>query len=219
MKTTATKHATRRLWPTTLLLVATAILSACAASRPVKYYVLDVPPMPTNSGPPFPVSLAVGRITANQLYRADRLVYGSGPVELGTYEYERWAESPADMVQDALVAALRSTHQYRSVSRISSSMRGGRGDYVVRGRLVDLYEVDDKPKMAARFSVQIELFDPKSGMTLWNDSYEHDEPVEGKKVPDVVEALDKNVREGLQQLTESLGQYFTAHPPQQPRTP
>ena len=218
MKTGPTKPATRRLWPAVLLLAATAILSACGASRPVRYYVLEAPPAPATDGPQFPISLVVGRIVANQLYRADRLVYGSGPVELGTYEYERWAESPADMVQDALIASLRSSGQYRSVSRITSSLRGITSDYLVRGRLWGLYEVD-KPSMAARFSVELELFDPKTSMTVWHDSYSHDEPVEGKKVVNVVEALDKNVRAGMQQLTASLAQYFASHPPQQPHTP
>lgn len=206
-----------RIGPAAFLLAATIVLSACSASRPVKYYVLDIPPLPASQGPRYPVNLIVGRIVANELYRADRLVYGSGPVELGTYEYERWAGSPADMVQDALISSLRSTGQYRSVSRISSSLR--EVNYIVRGRLRGLYEVD-KPAMTARFSVELELFESKAGMTVWHDSYEHDEPVNGKKVSDVVEALGKNVQAGMQQLTESLGQYFASHPSeQQPHTP
>jgi ABC-type uncharacterized transport system auxiliary subunit len=212
MKTRAAQLATHRIWPRALLLAATGILSACGASRPVKYYVLDVEPLPAGHGPQFPISLIVGRITTNELYRADRLVYGWGAVQLGTYEYERWAAPPADMVQTILIAALRSTGQYRSVSRAASSLRGG--DYIVRGRLLYLYE-EDRPAMEARFSLQLELFDPKAGMTLWSDSYSHDQPIEGKKIPDVVEALDKNVRAGMQQLTENLSQYFAAHPPQQ----
>jgi ABC-type uncharacterized transport system auxiliary subunit len=206
-----------RVCSATFAVAMMVLLSACGASRPVKYYVLDIQPLAPSSGPQFPVSLIVGRIVTNQLYRADRLVYGSGPVQLGTYEYERWAESPADMIQDALIMSLRSTGQYRSVSRVASSVRG---DYIVRGRLFSLYEADDKSTMAGRFSLQLELFDPKSGMTLWNDSYSHDQPIEGKKVPDVVAALDRNVRAGLQQLTANLGQYFASHPPQeQPHTP
>jgi ABC-type uncharacterized transport system auxiliary subunit len=190
------------------------MLSNCGASRGVNYYVLDSD-APVTSGTPataaqFPVTLVVGRIATNHLYRDDRLVYGSGPVELGTYEYQRWAEPPAEMIEDILVASLRATGQYRSVSRMASSLRA---DYIVRGRLIGLYEVD-KPKMAARFAVQLELFDPKSAMTVWTDSYSHDEPVDGKKITDVVEALDRNVRTGMQQLTASLGQYFALHLPQ-----
>jgi len=186
------------------------ICSACGASRPVKYYVLDSGPAPVAvSQAQLPITLLVARITAPLLYRDDRLVYGSGSVRLGTYEYERWAESPTEMVQGMLVSSLRSTGQYRSVARISSSFRG---DYIVRGHLYALDEVDE-PELAARFSLEIELFDPKTGTTVWTDSYSHDEPVTGKAVTDVVEALDKNVRAGLQQLTAGLGQYFASRPP------
>lgn len=189
------------------------VLSGCGASRPVKYYVLDVASAPAQaaSGQPLPVTVLVGRISTTELYRADRIVFGSGPVELGTYEYERWAESPADMLQDVLITTLRASGQYRSVSRIASSLRA---DYIVRGRLFGLYEVD-KPRLAARFSMQLDLFEPKSGMTVWSDNYSHDEPVSGKKVADVVEALDKTVRGGVQQLTTNMGEYISTHLPAQ----
>jgi len=198
----------RRIGYITLLLGMVEVLCGCGGSRPVKYYVLDLDPPPARAAQPLPVTLLVGRISTSELYRADRLVFGSGPVELGTYEYERWAEPPADMVQDMLITSLRASGQYRSVSRMASSLRA---DYIVRGRLFGLYEVD-KPQLAGRFSVQLELFDPKSGLTVWSNAYSHDEPVSGKKVPDVVEALDKNVRGGIQQLTSSMGEYLESHP-------
>ena len=199
----------RRMRQTTLVVVLAGISAGCGASRPTKYYVLDVSPAPAiDPTAQFPITLLIGRITASRLYRDDRLVYGSGPVELGTYEYQRWAESPADMVQDILISSLRSSGQYRSVSRIESNFRG---DYIIRGHLYSLYEVD-KPALTARFSLQLELFDPKSGTTVWTGSYSHDEPVEGKTVADIVEALDRNVQAGMQQLTASLGQYFLGHP-------
>lgn len=185
-------------------------LCNCGASRPVKYYVLDANVPPASPAQPLPVTVLVGRIATTQLYRADRLVYGSGPVLLGTYEYERWAESPADMIQDILITSLRHSGQYRSVSRMSSSMRA---DYVVRGRLFGLYDVENKSQIAARFSMQLDLFDPKSGMTVWSDNYSHDEPVSGKKISDVVEALDKTVSIGIQQLTTNMAGYISTHLP------
>lgn len=200
----------RRIREAALLFAITALLSACGASRPVKYYVLDVDMPPAASPQPLPVTLLVGRITATHLYRDDRLVFGSGPVEFGTYEYERWAEAPADMIQDILVTSLRSTGQYRSVSKMASTMRA---DYIVRGRLFSLYEVA-KP-LSGRFSVELDLFDPKAGMIVWSGSYSHDEPVSGKRVENVVEALDKSVQTGMQQLTANMGQYIASHPPQQ----
>jgi ABC-type uncharacterized transport system auxiliary subunit len=190
-----------------------ACFSGCGATRPMKYYILDPGPVPAASGAAqYPVTLLVGRITASHLYRDDRLVYGSGPVQLGVYSYDRWAEPPADMIQDLLVSSLRSTGQYRAVSALNSNIRG---DYVVRGHLWAISEVD-KPELTARFSLQIELFDPSTRTTVWSSRYEHDEPAQGKTVQSVVEAMDKNVRAGLQQLTAGLSEYFASHPAPQP---
>jgi ABC-type uncharacterized transport system auxiliary subunit len=192
-------------------MVVASFVAACGAPRPVKYYVIDVPPAPVPAvAAPLPITLLVGRFTASHLYHDDRLVYGSGPVQLGTYEYDRWAEAPADMVQDLLIAQLRRTGQYSTVSRVTSSVRG---DYVVRGQLLEMYGVD-QPSLVARFSLQLELYDPVGRATLWNQTYTHDEPVQGKTVPNIVEAMDRNVGEGLQQLSAGLAQYFAAHPPQ-----
>jgi ABC-type uncharacterized transport system auxiliary subunit len=216
MKTTShTKPArwARRIRSAFFLLAVAAIAAGCGASRPVKYYVLDPEPggaTGANSASKYPVTLLVARIMSSHLYRDDRLVYGAGPVQLGTYEYRRWAEPPTEMVQDGLIASLRSSGQFRSVSAISSNLRG---EYILRGHLNALDEVD-KPEIAARFSIQLELVDSKTGASLWNGSYSHDTPVAGKTVADVVEALDRNVHDGLGQLTAQLGEYFASHPPQ-----
>lgn len=194
----------------------TLICSACAATPPTRYYVLDALPAASAAQGQIPVRLIVGRVTGSHLYRDDRVVYGTSSVQLGTYEFERWSEPPVDLIQDELVATLRNSGQYRAVSRIGSAARG---DYVVRGHLDALDEIDNKPGIAARFTFQLELFDPATGTVVWNSSYNHDEPVQGtgKKVAvaEVVQALDHNVQEGLQQLTGSLGQYLAAHAPQQ----
>jgi ABC-type uncharacterized transport system auxiliary subunit len=199
----------RRLQFTSFMMLA-IVFAGCGAPRPVKYYVIqsNVTPM-TSASAQIPVVLLVGRFASSMLYRDDRLVYGSGPVELGTYEYDRWSEPPVDMVQDLLIADLRASGQFRSVSRVSSNVRG---DYVVRGRLRALYGVD-KPELVARFSLELELFDPATRAIVWTQTYTHDEPVQDKTVPSIVEALDRNVTAGLQQLSAGITQYFLSHPP------
>jgi cholesterol transport system auxiliary component len=201
----------------TLLLACVFIAAGCGVSRPVHYYVLDPggdsTPSPVSASPRFPIRLLVARVSSSHLYRDDRLVFGSGAVELGTFEYQRWAEPPTEMIQDALIAVLRANGDYRSVSAIGSAIRG---EYILRGQLNSLAEVD-KPEIAARFSIRLDLFDPRTGSVVWTDSYSRDEPVNGKAVANVVEALDQNVHSGLQQLAGSLGQYFMSHPAQPPQ--
>jgi ABC-type uncharacterized transport system auxiliary subunit len=201
----------RRMQFSALLMLA-MLVAGCGAARPVKYYVLDVNPAPASSASAqIPVTLLVARLVASQLYHDGRLVYGSGPVQLGTYEYDRWAEPPADMVQNMLVTVLRRQGQFRSVSKVTSNVRG---EYVLRGHLFAMYGVD-QPELVARFTLQLELYDPGTRTTVWSQIYTHDEPVQGKTVPDIVIAMDKNVTAGLQQLSAGIEQYFVSHPPQQ----
>jgi len=129
-------------------------------------------------------------------------------VELGVDEYHRWTEAPTEMVEELLVQKLRRSGQYKSVQRISSTARG---DYLLRGHLGSLNEVDDPAGIKARFNIQLELFEQKSGSVVWTDSYSRDDPVEKKTVTAVVESLQKNVNAGIEQLTASLAQYFSSH--------
>ncbi|HKQ86767.1 MAG TPA: ABC-type transport auxiliary lipoprotein family protein [Candidatus Acidoferrales bacterium] len=192
-----------------LILIVAGLSASCGSSRPIKYYELDVPDAPVeNATSALPVSLLVARVTADHLYRDERLVYRASELQLGTYEYQRWSEPPADMIQESLISALRATKQYRSVAAIASNLHG---DYIVRAHLDALDEVD-KPQLAARFSLHLELYDPKSASIVWSDSYTHDERVSGKNVVDVVKALNDNVRAGTQTLVENLGRYFASHP-------
>jgi len=184
----------------------------CGAARPVKYYTLNPAPTPEpsasfESNAPLPVTILVGRIAASHLYLDNAIVYSTGGVELGTYENHRWAEVPTEMIESMLTESLRATGKFRSVGRVGSRARG---DYIVRGHLYSLEEVDS-PSLAARFSLELELFQPKTGAVVWSQSYNHDEPVGQKTVRAVAEALRQNVVAGIDALTNSLDGYLSSH--------
>ncbi len=199
----------RRAIQSAAALLLLAGLTGCGAVRPSKYYTLNLPSDSSPAVNPFPVSLLVGHITAPHLFRDDRIVYRKGKEELGTYAYQRWAEPPTDMIEDMLVRQLRGLGRFRSVERLASNARG---DYILHGHLSRLEEADNHG-IEASFALELELFYPKTGTTVWNQLYSHDEPVSGKTVADVVQALNRNVQRGLAELAASLDQYFTSNPP------
>ncbi|MGA7556657.1 MAG: hypothetical protein WBW54_23150, partial [Candidatus Acidiferrales bacterium] len=82
----------------------------------------------------------------------------------------------------------------------------------VRGHLIAMYGVD-KPDLVARFTLELELFQPSTRAIVWTQTYTHDEPVQAKTVASIVEAMDRNVRAGLGQLSSGISQYFQSHPP------
>ena len=184
-------------------------LSSCGSARPSKYFQLTVPgDTPAAVDPkPLPVTLLIGPLRASHLYREDRIVYSSTGQNMGTYEYQRWAEPPAEMLVNVLLRDLRASGHYRAVDILRSNSRG---DYILYGRLYDFKEVST-PALVARITVDAELREVKSGATVWTHFYTHDEPVNGKDINAVVAALDRNAQRGMSEVKSSLDQYFAAH--------
>jgi ABC-type uncharacterized transport system auxiliary subunit len=193
-----------------LALAITGSLAGCGATRPMQYYQLTVPADVHHAEiNPSGVSLAVGPLVASHLYREDRIVFGSGTQQMGTYEFQRWTEPPAEMIEEVLLRELRASNRYREVFTQRSASHA---DYVLRGRLYDFKEVSGSP-LQARVTVEFELRDTKSGATVWSHYYNHDEPVNGKDVPAMVAALDHNVQRGVEEIKASLEQFFSSLPP------
>ena len=189
------------------LILCLGILSGCGAARPSKFYQLT-PPSDKTAGAdpaPFPVTLLLGPVTTSHLYRGDHIVYTNNGETMGTYEYHRWAEPPSEMISDVLLRELQDSERYQHVYSLRSDSRG---DYVLRGRLYDFREIDGNG-LSARVAFDFELRDSKTGTTVWNRSYSHDEPVKGKDVSAVVAAMDRNVQSGLSEVLEGLDQYFS----------
>jgi ABC-type uncharacterized transport system auxiliary subunit len=193
-----------------LALVVTASLAGCGATRPMQYYQLTVPAdVHHGETNPSGISLALGPLVSSHLYREDRIVFGSGTQQMGTYEFQRWTEPPAEMIEEVLLRELRASNRYREVFTQRSASHA---DYVLRGRLYDFKEVSGSP-LQARVTVEFELRDTKSGATVWSHYYNHDEPVNGKDVPAMVAALDHNVQRGVEEIKVSLEQFFSSLPP------
>lgn len=192
------------------MLTLTVILAGCGSARPIKYYQLSYPssaPAPAQDA--INTTLLVRPFEASHLYQNDQIVYGFDSPEMGTYEYQRWAEPPVEMLQDALVRGLRSTGRFRAVYTIRGDASG---QYILAGHLYDFKEVDGGA-IVARLSYEVRLRDRKSGTTVWNHMYDHDEPASEKSVSAIATAMDKNVQRSVQEVQAGLEEYFRANPP------
>ncbi len=185
------------------------MLNGCGAARPSKFYQLTaVSDRPSGADPsPYAVTLLLGPIISSHLYRDDHIVYTSSGQAMGTYEYHRWAQRPSEMIDDVLLRELRMSGRYQHVYSLRSDVRG---DYLLHGHLYDFREISGNG-LAARVAFEFELRDFKTGSTVWTRYYSHDEPVDGKDVPAVVAALNRNVVSGLSELRAGLDQYFSTH--------
>jgi ABC-type uncharacterized transport system auxiliary subunit len=202
--------------PMLLGALAISLASGCGATRPSKYYQLTVPGdlAPVADPSPHPVTLLLGPLRASHLYREDHIVYSSSGESMGTYEFQRWAQPPTEMIQEVLLRELRTSGKYRQVDLLRSNARG---DYLLHGRLFDFKEVSGNALMV-RFTVELELRDMKTASTVWTHYYTHDEPVQRKDMSAVVEALNHNVQQTIGEVKSGLDQFFSSqqlsHTPQ-----
>jgi ABC-type uncharacterized transport system auxiliary subunit len=197
-----------RILIATLLAALPALLASCGAAKPIHFYSLETSAPAAPSGAPLPVTLLIGRFSAPIAYRDTRLLYRTGPNQIDIYQDQRWEEAPAEMVRGMLLMHLRASGHYATVQMMGTNVRG---DFVLRGRVVHFEEVD-VPSLSARVALEMDLYDPAHGTTVWTHHYEQNEPSGGKDVPSVVAAINRNVQRALGEISASLEQYFAQHP-------
>jgi ABC-type uncharacterized transport system auxiliary subunit len=183
-------------------------LNGCEKGKPIHYYTVGLPVAPALSTSAHPLPLLVGSIGGADIYRNTPIVYRVGTNEIGAYQYSRWAEPPVELVKDKLIRILSASGDYQSVTSLGSNSNG---QFVVRGRLYEFEEVDGA-NITGLVSLEFELYDRKSGKTLWTHFYSQSEPVQSKDISAVVAALDTNLDRGLKEVAAGLSQYFSANP-------
>ena len=190
---------------------AVVLLSGCAKPRAIKYYQITYPSNVSVSQEMIDTMLLVRSFDASHLYLDDRIVYGHDSPEMGTYEDERWAEPPVEMLRDAIVRGLRSSGMFKGGVHIARSDLGGR--YLLSGHLYDFRELD-AATVSARLAFEARLWDRKTRTLVWSHSYSFDEPAAEKSVSAVAAAMDRNVQRSVQAIAADLTEHFKAHPPQ-----
>lgn len=185
-------------------------LPGCGSARPIKYYELNYPTLAEAGPNAIDTTIVVRLFEASHLYLDDKIVYGFDSPEMGTYETQRWAEPPVEILQNAMVRGLRASGRFRAVYTLRP---GVNWRYIVAGHLYDFKEVDTKSMVVARLAYEVRLWDRKKSTTVWDHVYSHDEPASEKSINAFVLAMDKNVLRSVQELQAGLEEYFRAHPP------
>src|SRR5258707_11642020 len=92
-----------------IFLLCAALLVGCGAARPSKYYQLTVPGN-DSADPPgdaFPVTIVMGPLMSSHLYREDHIVYSSNGEAMGTYQFQRSAHPPPQIMPQGLLPSMR----------------------------------------------------------------------------------------------------------------
>jgi cholesterol transport system auxiliary component len=182
------------------------LLAGCVSTRPVHYYTIEPPSPPPGQGKSDGFVLLVGNIATAETLRDGRIRYRRGANEAGAYEYHRWTERPGSMVRESLMRTLQASGKYRRVLEASSSTTG---DYLLRAKLYEFGEVD-ATSIQTRISLRVELVDMETNRNVWDRLLEREEPVDGKTVGDVVQSLDRNLKQVATNVSTELDKFLSS---------
>ena len=186
--------------------VVIGLLAGCGSVREpsTKYYKLDIPAVPTQAGPSAPASLRIEPFRTTSLLRQDRIVYRPSPVEVGFYEYHRWAELPNDTVTKALADQLVRRRVFQSVE-ISDA--GEQADYVRRGSIDRLQEVDYMGAVRVQVSISAELEDPIRRQKIWSSTASSECGVAKSDLHAVVAAMGQASQQSIARLMTDVAKF------------
>jgi ABC-type uncharacterized transport system auxiliary subunit len=182
------------------------LLAGCGSvSGPAtKYYKLEIPATPTPAGPSAPVPLRIEPFRTTNLLGQDRIVYRPSSVEVGFYEYHRWAEPPNHTVTKALADQLMSRHVFQSVE-ISDGE--GKQAYVLRGNVDQLQEVDYRSAVKAQVTISAELEDPVRREKIWSGAASSECLVTKSDVQAVVAAMGQASQQSIARLVTDVAKF------------
>ena len=104
---------------------------------------------------------------AERMLTQDRIVYRPSRQEVGYYEYHRWAEDPRSAVTSAIIERLRASGAFSSVALFDGRTRS---DFLLRGRIERLEEVDYEEGVKAYAAISAELLDATNQRVVWEGS-------------------------------------------------
>jgi ABC-type uncharacterized transport system auxiliary subunit len=186
--------------------IVVGLLAGCGSVRgpATKYYKLDIPPAPAPVGPSAAATLRIEPFQTTSLLRQDRLVYLPSPVEVGFYEYHRWAVPPSDTVTKALADQLVKRRLFQSVV-ISDG--GETANYVLRGSVDRLQEVDYMGAVRVQVSMSAVLEDPARREIIWSSAASSESIVAKSDVQAVVAAMGQASQQSIVRLLTDVTKF------------
>ena len=184
-----------------LLLVAVRAGAACGGGPKPQHYTIAYAPSASGSAGNSQSQVGVAVPRASHLLRQDRIVYFTTDNQLNFYARHRWAEPPNRMVQSLLIRELRATNAFDDIVAYRAQKDL---DYVLRGNLLSMEEVDTDSDIKARFRLELELVRQEDDHVVWTARHGCERSVGAKVVGAVVETMNGCVQETLGELTRSL---------------
>ena len=175
---------------------------------PTNYYVLELPPAPLIQAEPFPASAVVRPFRASRMLTQDRIVYRPASGQVGFYEYHRWAEDPRQTITSTFINRLQARRTFETIVPFDGRTKA---DYILRGRIEKLEEVDFGGGVSVHVRLSAELVSFDERKPIWQGVTEEKRQVAVAEVSAVVTEMSRAARAGLDKLAADLDGWIRAN--------
>jgi ABC-type uncharacterized transport system auxiliary subunit len=176
-------------------------LAGCFSSSPdKKYFQINLEAQPAAA--PFSGSLLVDRFEINSLYDDFRIIYRVSAFEINYYAYQFWAEKPSKLLRDSLLRYLEASRLFPKI--YVEPTKDAAVDWVFRGTVHQIEEVDAPGAWSARLNMKIEVADTRTGAVLASRRFDRQEPLSRKDVSEMPAVLSRILGEELRALFAEL---------------
>jgi ABC-type uncharacterized transport system auxiliary subunit len=168
---------------------------------PIRHYQLDESPLISKPcDRPLDASVAVLEIRARSRYDIKMLHRDeSGKITYG--EYDRWIETPTEMVTRLLIRALSESNTFGHVGP-ARSLRSA--DYIVDGDILAFDSVSEGGGARAEFVVRLEVRHIDDSRVLWSDTIETSVKMHADTGASLAAAMSEAVRTALAGAVEKI---------------
>ncbi|MEX2301752.1 MAG: ABC-type transport auxiliary lipoprotein family protein [Bryobacterales bacterium] len=189
--------------------LALALLAACGGKiPPTNYYMLDLPAPAAKPANTLPFTAVVMPFRGSEMLGQDRIIYRETASQVGFYEYHRWAEDPRTTLLRSLLGQLRATGAFERVVPFEGRTSV---DYIIRGSLDQLEEIDYGGGVSVKVKVSAQLVDAATNRVVWNETSEATGSVSTAEVSAVVEQMSTAMRSAVSQLVEGINTHLRSN--------
>jgi uncharacterized lipoprotein YmbA len=186
-------------------LMGALVLAGCGKVRYPATYLLNLPPQVAHTAPSVGAlgPVAIREFRCPEYLCEGRIVYRSGPEEVGFYEYHRWAMNPRQAITQYLEDSLRAQPLFESVA---VHERGSEPAFVLSGNIERLEEVDQGRDVRAVCTISAQLLDARTRSVVWSRTASETVAVEQRNIVGIVSSLSAAARTAADRLLASMAE-------------
>jgi cholesterol transport system auxiliary component len=140
------------------LLTSCSILSPVSTDNYTTYVINSTPKIIRKSNSHG--ILYVNMVKADPLYETNAMAYTSQAYQVDYFAKNRWAETPAKMLQPLILKTLQNTHYFHAVTSSTNSVSY---NYILNIRLIELRQIFYIHSSSVIFSIHAEMINTRTG--------------------------------------------------------